>query len=173
MKKRILAVSLSANLLLLALYGWLWFAPEKSFPLALPDCTPDYAYAGQLRLPSDTFFQPDSDEIYEQIYTVRFQFLARTHGTGEREGFDLLRFKRTYLRTTANFTNFCLLRFCPEDGCWWLIYGTDAFQPAYAFTKTTEDEGEYWVPSELVAEPGRYMLTFPQTGIGLCEFELN
>lgn len=59
MKKRLLAVSLSANLLLLALCGWLWFlwsAPASTFPMAVPDCTPDFAYAGQLRLPADAIF---------------------------------------------------------------------------------------------------------------------
>lgn len=173
MKKRLLAISLSANLLLLALCGWLWFAPARSFPIAVPDCTPDFAYAGQLRLPADAIFQPDDDEIYDQIYSVRFQFLERIHGDGEYEGFDLLRVKHTFLRPTEHFNNFYLLRFCPEDGYWWLIYGTSCMERAYSSPHTGEDEWEYRVPSGLLTEPGRYMLIFPQTGIGLCEFELN
>ena len=177
MKKRLLAISLSANLLLLALCGWLWFAPATSFPIAVPDCIPDFSYAGQLRLPSNTVFLPDDDEIYDQIYSVRFQFLVRVHGTGEYEGFDQLRVKRTFLRPTEHFNNFYLLRFCPEDGHWWLLYGPDHAERTYSSIHTGEDECEYWVPSGLIAEPGRYMLTFPeQYGrgcIGLCEFELN
>lgn len=178
MKKRIKPgyILLALNLVILAVSGWMLYqsyqlrttAQPQGFHAITTNAHKDMA-VGQMRVP-ERLTREDGFGTCEAPAEVEVRELVR--GGSTMEGHDLLKvWIKDPNQPGAEF-GFRLFRYCEEDGFWYAIYW-----PGWSsFTGTLETERvkDYDVPSDLLEEPGTYIVEImgPKGRIGGCTFQL-
>lgn len=191
MKKRtkvILALCTALNLLLLACAGWLFYlAREKAvWSPPIQASVPASGDVGYLRISPDV---PVPSYLYRPAPDyVKYEFLERIPNMGP-EGqaikgdpgsqSDIVRIKRTVSdsvpESKINDSRASAYQrvawYCQEDGYWYAVYYPNYLIPA-GFSPLVPGEQvlECFVPSDVLARPGRYKLEF--SDLGCCEFEI-
>ena len=180
MKKRIKpgSILLALNLVILAAMVWTFYQTY------------------QLKMVNQSGFHPIVTNAHEntsvgQLRVSRYRARNSTFGTCEPprvvevrehvpgggtsyENHDLL---RVWLEDPAERLgedyDFKLYHYCEEDGFWYMVYS-----PGYSFRglsfQLAEKEEEFDVPSDVLAEPGKYMIEIEDIGgyFGACTFQL-
>lgn len=175
----LLSVFLALDILLLAVSGWMFFqasqveAQPQGFHAITTNAHKDMA-VGQMRVP-ERLSRGNGFGTCEAPAEVEVRELVRSGST--IEGHDLLKvwIKDPDTPGGAGCFGFRLYRYCEEDGFWYAIYwpGWTYGLTAYLVTETEKDCD---VPSDLLEEPGTYMIEIvggPHgTTIGACTFQL-
>lgn len=189
MKKRtrLGAVLLSANLLLLAVSGWMLFqayqlkiANQSDFHPILSSVH-ENEKVGQMRVPmSRVNSHVDGQAGFgEFLPPVEMEVREIVPGGGNFRGYhyDSLKLwlKIPEMATNGGSFDFRLYHYCEEDGFWYTVYCTSFFHRA-VIAPWQEGIKDCPIPSELLTEPGKYMievLTEDGDGVlGGCTFQL-
>lgn len=129
---------------------------------------PSYSFVGQLR-----FFK-DGEEFRSGLWggeTAELEFCGIDRAAPGEE-YDIVRIKETLKYQAYLLTNFVVMRFCPEDEYWYIIY-----YPNYAERGVGVPTGpgtsvaQYRVPPGLIEEPGTYAIGTKERGY--CKFEIE
>jgi len=166
---------LAGNVLLLALS--VFFLRPGASPghssgfHAVKSEAPGHSCVGQLRLPSDMEYMVRDSGVAE----LEFVEIIRG-GSSSQEGYDRIEIRQTLKSYTDHSSNFVVLRFCPEDHFWYLIYCPNYAErmPGYPDDSTVYPVTSvlhYDVPPDLLREPGLYAVGRKE--LGYCEFEIE
>lgn len=171
----LLSVFLALDILLLAVSGWMFFqasqveAQPQGFHAITTNAHKDMA-VGQMRVP-ERLSRGNGFGTCEAPAEVEVRELVR--GGSASEGHDLLKVWIKDPNQPGLDFGFRLYRYCEEDGFWYAIYW-----PGWAargiYNGTTERVKDCNVPSDLLAEPGKYMVEIEGWDglIGACTFQL-
>jgi len=171
----LLSVFLALDILLLAVSGWMFFqasqveAQPQGFHAITTNAHKDMP-VGQMRIP-ERWTREDGFGTCEAPAEVEVRELVR--GGSASEGHDLLKVWIKDPNQPGLDFGFRLYRYCEEDGFWYAIYW-----PGWAargiYNGTTERVKDCNVPSDLLAEPGKYMVEIEGWDglIGACTFQL-
>ncbi len=178
MKKRIKpgSILLALNLVILAVAGWMFYqayqlstTAQSGFHPIVTNAHKDMA-VGQMRVP-ERLSRGNGFGTCEAPAEVEVRELVR--GGSASEGHDLLKVWIKDPNQPGLDFGFRLYRYCEEDGFWYAIYW-----PGWAargiYNGTTERVKDCNVPSDLLAEPGKYMVEIEGWDglIGACTFQL-
>lgn len=129
---------------------------------------PHFSYVGQLR-----FFK-DGQEFRSGLWggeIAELEFCGIDRAAPGEE-FDIVRIKETLKYQTCRLTNFAVMRFCPEDGYWYIIYYPNYAERAVAIPQGPGTSvAQYRVPPGLIEEPGTYAIGTKERGY--CKFEIE
>ena len=171
----LLSVFLAVDVILLAVSGWMFFqasqagAQPQGFHAITTNAHKDMA-VGQMRVP-ERLSRGNGFGTCEAPAEVEVRELVR--GGSASEGHDLLKVWIKDPNQPGLDFGFRLYRYCEEDGFWYAIYW-----PGWAargiYNGTTERVKDCNVPSDLLAEPGKYMVEIEGWDglIGACTFQL-
>lgn len=177
MKKRavFLSLFLALDVILLAVSGWMFFqssqtgVPPQGFHAITTNAHKDMA-VGQMRVP-ERQTRENGFGTCEAPAEVEVRELVR--GGSASEGHDLLKVWVKDPNQPGKDFGFRLYRYCEEDGFWYAIYWP-GWTDRLIGTLETERVKNCDVPSDLLEEPGRYIVEIvgPKGRIGDCTFEL-
>lgn len=182
MKKRVKPsyIFLALNLVILAVSGWMLYqsyqlrttAQPQGFHAITTNADKNMA-VGQMRVP-ERQAREDGFGTCEAPAEVEVRELVR--GGSTMEGHDLLKVWIKDPNHPGNQFGFRLYRYCEEDGFWYAIYWPGWMQRLIGWVET-ERVTEFDVPSDLLEEPGTYMIEImgsvgSEGRIGGCTFQL-
>lgn len=124
------------------------------------------SFVGQLRFPKDLEYKLE----YLGNGICESEFCGIDRGASP-EGYDVVKIRQTLKSSVGGYYNYIVLRFCPEDGYWYIIYYPNFMEGKKPNEVPGTRIANYDIPPDLINEPGTYAIGVKEKGY--CKFEIE